>query len=69
VRIECLTAFLDGRDRFEVGDVRTVDDARAAVFIQHGWAKPEGGAAPAAANGDTALDIHDSTLTSEAVHG
>ena len=69
MRIECLTTFLDGRDRFEAGDVRTVDDERAAVFIGHGWAKPEGGSAPAGATGETVLDIHDSTLTSEAVNG
>lgn len=38
MRIKCLTTFLEGRDRFEAGDVRTVPDADAARFIAAGWA-------------------------------
>lgn len=44
MQIECLTTFLDGRERFEKGDVRTVDDERGAYFIEQGWAVEPGGA-------------------------
>lgn len=66
MRIECTTTFLHGADRFEAGDVRTVPDELGAYFVAQGWAKGEGAvAAPA----NVALDIHDSTLNSEASHG
>lgn len=39
MRIRCLTTFLDDRDRFEAGDVRTVDDEKGARFIANGWAE------------------------------
>ncbi len=38
LRIECLTTFLDGRDRFIEGDIRTVSDEDGARFVGHGWA-------------------------------
>ena len=44
MKIECLTTFLDGRDRFENGDIRTVEDSRGARFVAHGWAKDLSGA-------------------------
>ena len=31
MKIVCMTTFLDGPDRFEAADVRTVDDERAAA--------------------------------------
>ena len=43
MKIECLSTFLDGRDRFEIGDVRTVDDERGAKFVAAGWAKDTDG--------------------------
>lgn len=39
MKIECLTTFLDGKDRFESGDVRTVEDVKGAQFVANGWAK------------------------------
>ncbi len=39
MKIEALTTFLDGNDRFEQGDIRTVDDERGAYFVGNGWAK------------------------------
>lgn len=39
MKIEALTPFLDGTDRFEAGDIRTVSDERGYKFIAHGWAK------------------------------
>lgn len=60
MRIECLTTFLDGRERFEVGDIFTVDDERGAYFVKNGWAKKVGDETPAAPAGSTTtdLDIH-----------
>lgn len=46
MKIHCTTTFLDGRDRFEEGDVRVVDDDRAAYFIAQGWASADGSASP-----------------------
>ncbi len=42
MRIECLTTFLDGRERFEKGDIFTIDDDAAARFIKNGWAREAG---------------------------
>lgn len=50
MRIEILTTFIDGRDRFEKDDIRTVSDEDAARFIKNGWAKPAGSEAPAVAS-------------------
>ena len=36
MKIECLTTFLDGKDRYESGDVRTVDDEKVAQFVANG---------------------------------
>lgn len=38
MKIECLTTFLDGKDRYESWDVRTVDDDKGAQFVANGWA-------------------------------
>lgn len=58
MKIECKTTFLDGRDRFEAGDVRTVDDSKAAYFINNGWAAKVGeeGAVPASGPVTLAVD-------------
>lgn len=42
MRIECTTTFLDGRERFEKGDIFTVPDADGARFVKAGWAKMVG---------------------------
>ena len=39
MKIEWLTTFLDGKDRYEIGDVRTVEDEKGAQFVANGWAK------------------------------
>ena len=54
MKIECLTTFLDGRDRFEAGDIRTVEDARGAQFVAAGWAKDADGRVATGATGGNA---------------
>ena len=39
MKIECLTTFLHGRDRFERGDVRNVPIEQGTYFVTAGWAK------------------------------
>ncbi len=70
MKITCLTTFLDGTDRFEKDDTRTVSDERAAYFISHGWAA-EMGAQPAAApaDGEVTLDVQNASMGQGAVHG
>lgn len=64
MKIECLTTFLDGTDRFESGDVRTIDDPRAVRFIANGWASDPTGTVTSdnAAQLMTDLAIDNSTL-------
>lgn len=64
MKIEILTTFLDGKDRFEAGDIRTVPDADGLRFVGNGWAKDvAGGVATAAAPaGDTTLAIDNSVI-------
>ena len=64
MKIEVLTTFLDGRDRYETGDVRTVPDEAGARFVAAGWAKDAAGQVSTGtpASGSASLDIHDSTL-------
>lgn len=42
MRITPLQTFLDGRDRYEKGDSRTVSDADGKRFIKNGWAVESG---------------------------
>ena len=58
MRIECKTTFLDGAERFEAGDIRTVDDARGHRFLAHGWAAEVGQQAAPQSAGPVSLDIH-----------
>lgn len=69
MRIHCLTPFLDGTDRFEKDDHRTVDDERGARFVAAGWAVAEGGEAVAPAGGSADLDIQNVTQGQEVVNG
>lgn len=66
MRILCLTTFLDGVDRFEQGDSRTVDDARGARFVAAGWASDTSAATSAPVAGADAgavnLDIQNALL-------
>lgn len=38
MRIKVLGTFLDGRDRYEAGDERTVDERVGALSVRNGWA-------------------------------
>lgn len=58
MKIKCLTTFLDGTRRFEMGDDVTVPDADGARFCGHGWAQQVGGEAAAPAAGDVTLQVH-----------
>jgi hypothetical protein len=62
MKIICTTTFLDGRDRFEVGEVRVVEDAAGTRFIAAGWAREPGADAVAAATGDTTLDVQKAVI-------
>lgn len=69
--IVCDTTFLDGRERFEKGETRVVDDDRAAFFLRSGWVHEAGGV-PAegdTATTDTSLDVQSVTHNQESRHG
>ena len=70
MRIECTTTFLDGRERFEKGDIFTIDDTKAAYFVQQKWAKKVGDQNPAhVAVAPADLNIHNSKLGLGDNHG
>ena len=70
MRIECKTTFLDGPDRFEAGDVRTVEDARGHKFLAHGWAAEVGAAlAPVTAGATTDLAINNAQVGTKDSNG
>lgn len=72
MKIRCLTTFLDGRDRFEAGDVRQVDDDRAARFIAAGWAADAAGdevLPQAASPASVDLDVHNVTHKTQVTYG
>ena len=62
MRIEIKTTFLDGTDRFEQGDIRTVTDEQGTRFVANGWASDVGGEAVPVAAGDVSLKIKKSTV-------
>lgn len=72
MKIECTTTFLDGADRFEAGDIRTVDDERGARLVANGWAADLAGRVATGAVADgavTDLAIQNVTVAQEASHG
>lgn len=69
MRIECKATFLDGADRFEAGDIRTVDDARAQRFLAHGWASEVGQPAAPQSTEPVNLDIENARMGHGAKHG
>ena len=70
MRIECLTTFLDGRERFEKGDIFTVPDGDGARFVAAGWSKKVGDETPAAEPGQVAdLEIQNVMQTQEVKYG
>ena len=64
MKIICDTTFLDGKDRFENGDQRTVDDVRGAYFI-------EAGSEPVAPvpSGDVTIDVQSAVIGTEVRNG
>ena len=70
MKIEALSTFLDGRERFEQGDVRTVDDIKGAYFVENGWAKDiASDAVVAPAVGETDLVIQNVNLATGVTNG
>lgn len=70
MRIECTDTFLDGRERFERGDIFTIDDAQAKRFIANKWAKEVGAPAPAAPDAAPVnLDIQNASMGQKDNHG
>lgn len=63
MKIKATTLFLDGADRFEAGDERTVSDERGAYFVANGWAEDVAGrVATVEAAATTDLNINNSGL-------
>lgn len=63
MKIKCLTTFLDGKERFEKDDVRTVDDERGAQFVANGWAEDVAGRVATGHAADAgSLTINNSTI-------
>lgn len=70
MRIECTDTFLDGRERFERGDIFTIDDAQAKRFIANKWAKEVGAPAPAVLGAEPVnLDIQSASMGQKDNHG
>lgn len=72
MKIKVIETFLDGRTRYEAGEVRVVSDEDGRHFCAAGWAEDVDGAVPTAsrqANGEARLDIrgatHSNTATGE----
>jgi hypothetical protein len=65
MRIKCLTTFLDGTDRFEIDDERSVSDDRGAYFVANGWAEDLSGSVATGqpADGSADLDVQSSKLS------
>lgn len=59
MEIKVLKLFLDGRNRFEAGEVRVVPDEDGAYFCANGWAEDVAGNVPTGEikPGTTKLDI------------
>lgn len=71
MKIKVLTDFLDGRDLYVKGDIRTVPESEGAYFVKNGWAEDIEGkvATGEEAPGITDLDIHKSTIGVGDNHG
>lgn len=70
MRIECITSFLDGRERYEKGDIFTVDDVRASYFVKQKWVKKVGDQTPTSVlGGETDLTIQNSKIGTGDNHG
>ena len=66
--VEIMVEFLDGRDRYYAGEIRSVLPSQAEQFIADGLAKPIGGTAAPLPEGDVTLVIHSSVMGQGAKH-
>lgn len=60
MQIEILETFIDGRDRYEKGEVRSVSDENGRYFCACGWVRDISGEVPTAdrqKTTDVRLDI------------
>lgn len=63
MKIKATATFLNGTDRFEKDDERTVSDERGAYFVANGWASTVAGrVATVEAAATTDLNINNSGL-------
>ena len=63
MKIKATATFLNGTDRFEKDDERTVSDERGAYFVANGWAEDVAGrVATGEAAATTDLNINNSGL-------
>lgn len=70
MRIAVTQTFLDGRHRFEAGDICTVADEDGARFILNGWAISEGMESGAENNSaPVSLDVQNVTHAQGVRHG
>lgn len=71
MKIQVLSTFLDGTDRFEKDDCRTVDDDPGARFVANGWANDGAGrvATGSEQTAETTLDIKNAVMGQEVRHG
>ena len=69
MKIKALTTFLDGEDRFEQDDIRTIADELAIYFVSQGWAKDETGQLAEPFVGDIDLTIHNGKIGLEDTNG
>ena len=71
MKIECLTTFIDGKDRYESGDVRTVEDEKGAQFVANGWAKDVAGRVATGGTSSVAVDlaVDNAVMGQEVRHG
>lgn len=68
MKITCLTTFLDGAERFEKDDVRTVEDERGAYFVDQGWASADG-VTGEVVNQAIDLAVQDGVMGQETING
>lgn len=72
MRFKSTTVFLDGADRFEVEDQRTISDERGAYFVANGWGVDLDGRVAVEPHGgvkESTLDIHNTVMGQEAANG
>jgi hypothetical protein len=62
MKIKALTTFLDGTDRYEIGDIRSIGDEKANYFVSQGWAIDQNGLAEEPFEGDVALAVKNGKL-------